>query len=116
MFRGQGVGLNFHEDCEFMDDCIQGLNPGRANIVARNRSSQYKSRYYTRTQALNAHASTHVQSVRCALVRHDVLIHENAFIFAIFFFLVLIIDTVQRFVRNCSKKAYTLRSERSQQL
>jgi hypothetical protein len=105
MFRGQGFGSNFHEDGEFMDDCIQGLNPVRANIVATNRSFLYKSRYSTCTQALNALAWTHVQSVRCTLVGHDVLIRRKVFIFTLFFFLVLIIDKVQRFVRNCRKKA-----------
>jgi len=105
MFRGQGFGSNFHEDCEFMDDCIQGLNPVRANIVATNRSSLYKSRYCTCTQAFNALAWTHVQSLRCTLVGHDVLIRRKVFIFTLFVYLVLIIDKVQRFVRNCRKKA-----------
>jgi hypothetical protein len=106
MFRGQGFGSNFHEDCEFMDDCIQGLNPVRANIVATNRSSLYKSRYRTYTQAFNTLAWTHVQSVRCTLVGYDVLIRQKVFIFTLFFFpLVLIIGKVQRFVRNCRKKA-----------
>jgi hypothetical protein len=105
MLWGQGFGSNFHEDCEFMDDCIQGLNPVRANIAATYRSSPYKSRYCTCTQALHAHAWTHVQSVRCTLVGHDVLIRRKVFIFTLFFFLVLIIDRAQRFVRNCRKKA-----------
>jgi hypothetical protein len=105
MFRGQGFGSNFHEDCEFMDDCIQGLNPVRANIVATNRSSLYKSRYCTCTQAFNALAWMHVQSLRCTLVGHDVLIRRKVFIFTLFLFLVLIIDKIKRFVRDCRKKA-----------
>lgn len=105
VFRGQGFGSNFHDDCEFMDDWIQGLNPVRANIVATNRCSVYKSRYCTCTQAFNALAWTHAQSVRCTLVGHDVLIRRKVFIFTLFFFLALIIDKVQRFVRNWRQKA-----------
>jgi uncharacterized membrane protein len=33
---GAEVWVEFHEDGEFMDDCIQGLNSVRANIVATN--------------------------------------------------------------------------------